>query len=447
MTAIVWFRRDLRVADHPALARAAVEGRVLPVFVDDRERQRPTGEAARRRLDASLAALSESTDGTLVRCIGEPAAVLSELAARSGADRVHVTADLTPDGLRRDAAVARRLAEQGVELARSDTAYAIAPGTLRSSAGTPYQVFTPFSRAWRDQVVLPPHPVPTVRWLRAVEGEPLPSHDPPSDAGEAAALTRWHEFLDFDLAGYAAERDRPDLDTTSRMSAHLAWGEIHPRTMLADLATHPDGGSEGAQRFVGELCWREFCADVLWHHPGSAWSDLRPGPSDDGAGSPDGRELDAWRTGRTGFPFVDAGMRQLRAEGWLHNRVRMVVASFLVKDLHVRWQVGAQHFLDHLVDADLASNTGNWQWVAGTGTDAAPYFRVFNPVRQGLRFDPDGEYVRRWIPELSHLAGWTAHVPWREPAGYDHGYPERIVDHDEERRVALERYARARAGG
>ena len=220
----------------------------------------------------------------------------------------------------------------------------------------------------------------------------------------------------------AQERDRPDLDTTSRLSAHLAWGEVHPRTLLADLIAHPDASGPGAQQFLGELAWREFFADVLWHRPASAWSDLRPELADmqrDAAGA----EVEAWRAGRTGFPLVDAGMRQLAARGWMHNRVRMVTASFLVKDLHVSWQVGAQHFLDRLVDGDLASNTGNWQWVAGTGVDAAPYFRIFNPVSQGLKFDPHGDYVRRWVPELAHLPGAAAHEPWRHPDGYAHGYP------------------------
>jgi deoxyribodipyrimidine photo-lyase len=254
-------------------------------------------------------------------------------------------------------------------------------------------------------------------------------------AGEQAAGRRWQEFLDADLDDYHETRDAPGADRTSRLSAYLKVGAIHPRQLLADLAGH-DG--DGAARFVTELAWREFYADVLWHRPDSAWRDLRSLaiPYDD-----PGAALDAWRAGCTGFPLVDAGMRQLLHEGWMHNRVRMVTASFLVKDLHVWWPIGARHFLDHLVDGDVASNSHGWQWVAGTGTDAAPYFRVFNPVGQGKKFDPDGDYVRRWVPELRHLPGAAAHEPWRHENGYSQGYPLRIVDHDAERRVALDRYS------
>ena len=222
----------------------------------------------------------------------------------------------------------------------------------------------------------------------------------------------------------------------------LKFGEVHPRTLLADLARSPAAGSPGATTFVTELAWREFYADVLWHHPASAWSDLRPMAGmvydEPSAG------FEAWRAGRTGFPFVDAGMRQLAATGWMHNRVRMVTASFLVKDLHVWWPHGARHFMALLADGDLASNSHGWQWCAGTGTDAAPYFRVFNPVGQGLRFDPDGAYVRRWVPELAHVPGAAAHEPWRHPRGYAASYPTRILDHAVEREEALRRYAATR---
>ena len=525
MTAIMWFRRDLRLADNPALRAAAQADAVLPVFVVEEPARaaaprsagarqvppafvadepagaaaslgagagvppsvlltdEPQGAAAPRSpqawRDASLAALHEATDGALVVRVGDPALVLAELAAQVGAGQVHAAWDLTPAGRRRDEAVERALADRQVELVRSGTAYAVAPGRLTTGKGEPYQVFTPFSRAWREFPVPPPTPRPVLRWARlpvagdvigalpAVNGSALgggasgtacgvaldgravggsAAKKPAAAgyaAGEAAALARWHDFLDADLATYSQERDRPDLDTTSRLSAHLAWGEVHPRTLLADLIAHPDASGPGAQQFLGELAWREFFADVLWHRPASAWSDLRPELADMQR-DPAGAEVEAWRAGRTGFPLIDAGMRQLDARGWMHNRVRMVTASFLVKDLHVSWQVGAQHFLDRLVDGDLASNTGNWQWVAGTGVDAAPYFRIFNPVSQGLKFDPHGDYVRRWVPELAHLPGAAAHEPWRHPDGYAHGYPHRIVDHDEERREALDRYARAR---
>jgi deoxyribodipyrimidine photo-lyase len=251
------------------------------------------------------------------------------------------------------------------------------------------------------------------------------------EPGEDAAHLRFRAFVESDLDDYDRARDLPGDDRTSRMSPYLKVGAVHPRQLLAGLPP-------GADRFVTELAWREFYADMLWHHPRSAWSDLRPLtiPYDE-----PGSALDAWRDGMTGYPIVDAGMRQLVHEGWMHNRVRMITASFLTKDLHAWWPVGARHFLDHLVDGDVASNSHGWQWVAGTGTDASPYFRVFNPVSQGRKFDPDGAYVRRWVPELAHLPGAAAHEPWRHDDGYAHGYPAPIVDHDDERRDALARYA------
>jgi deoxyribodipyrimidine photo-lyase len=283
-----------------------------------------------------------------------------------------------------------------------------------------------------------------LRWARA-DSEGLPDGPDVDGAGEEAARRRWKRWLEQHLGGYDGERDRPDLDSTSRMSVPLKYGELHPRTLLADIAAHEGARSKAAKTYTDELCWREFYADVLWHHPESAWHDLKPALSSmtySRARTP----LEAWQRGETGFPMVDAGMRQLLAEGWMHNRVRMITASFLVKDLHIWWPEGARHFLSQLRDGDVASNNHGWQWVAGTGTDAAPYFRVFNPVTQGMKFDPDGEYVRRWVPELRHLAGKAAHEPWEHDEGYAHGYPERIVDHKAEREEALRRYEAARRG-
>ena len=382
---------------------------------------------------------------------GDTADVVAAVAAEAGASSVHVTGEFTPYARRRDRRVADRLREADIPMASSGTPYAVRPGTVLNGQGSPYQVFTPFSRAWREQDVERPVERPRgLRWRRTVDGEGLDddlleqgrSFGP---AGEAAALDRWHAFLDDGIADYRDLRDRPDVDGTSRLSVHLKLGEIHPRTLLTDIR---DRGlrSEGARTFVTELAWREFYADVLWHRPDSAWSDLRPelaGMRYD-RGTQTEELVEAWRLGRTGFPVVDAGMRQLLETGWMHNRVRMITGSFLVKDLHVWWPEGARHFLDHLIDGDLASNNHGWQWVAGTGTDAAPYFRVFNPITQGKKFDPDGAYVRRWVPELAHLDGAAAHEPWRRDDGYSHGYPERIVEHDEERKEALDRYQEAR---
>ena len=442
-TSIVWFRRDLRRSDHPALA-AASSGAVVGLFVVDPRLWDSAGAARRAWVAASVRALQEATDGTLVVRVGDPAQVLPEVASTVGSRVVHVTGETTPHGRARDARVAAELSSAGVGWEEHGTPYAVDPGVVRTGQGTPYQVFTPFLRAWREHGWDPPGPAPSVEWRRmrndagatarldaALRQAPAGMPEP----GEVAASRRWQEFLERDLEDYDEARDLPAADRTSRMSAYLKVGAIHPRQLLADLPA-------SAGRFAAELAWREFYADVLWHRPESTWRDLRPLaiPYDD-----PGDALDAWRSGRTGFPLVDAGMRQLLHEGWMHNRVRMITASFLTKDLHVWWPVGARHFLDHLVDGDLASNNHGWQWVAGTGTDAAPYFRVFNPVGQGKKFDPDGDYVRRWVPELAHLPGAVAHEPWRHPDGYARGYPPRIVDHDQERREALARYATRRA--
>ena len=407
----------------------------MPLFVLDPALLRAGGRRA-GRLFASLRALDEQLGGALVVRAGRPEEVVPQVAAEAGARAVHVSAETTPYGRRRDERVDAALGP--VPLIPTGSPYAVTPGRILKDDGTPYRVFTPFSRAWLARGWRGPASRTQPEWL-ALGGEEIPAGDA-HEAGEVAALVRWQQFRDGPLARYASERDRPDLDTTSRLSIPLKYGEIHPRTILADIAGRP-----GTERFVVELCWREFYADVLWHAPGSAWRDLTPALASLPYDEPDPDVLDAWRAGRTGYPLVDAGMRQLLAEGWMHNRVRMVTASFLVKHLHVWWPHGARHFLEHLLDGDIASNSHGWQWVAGTGTDAAPYFRIFNPVTQGLKFDPDGAYVRRHVPELAHLSGAAAHEPWKHPAGYAHGYPERIVDHVAARAEALARYEQARA--
>jgi deoxyribodipyrimidine photo-lyase len=450
--ALLRFRRDLRLGDHPALVAAVgAAERVLPVFVLDPRLL--VGPAPRRqRLLASVSALSRDTRGSLVVCPGDPVEVIPRLARDVGARAVHVSGETAPHGRRRDRDVERAVAADGRRLVATCTPYAVRPGQVVSRSGDPYRVFTPSERAWHAYGRPAPAQRPKrIPWFRGqVHSDPLPLVEGGARthgaAGEAAAIARWRTFLEAGLAAYDQERDRPDLDSTSRMSVPLKYGEIHPRTMLADIAAHPAARSGAAATYLTELVWREFYADVLWHRPESAWHDLRSelaGLSYDSGADTD-RLVDAWREGRTGYPIVDAGMRQLLAEGWMHNRLRMITASFLTKDLHVWWPIGAQHFLDHLLDGDLASNNHGWQWVAGTGTDATPYFRVFNPVRQGKKFDPDGDYVRRWVPELEHLCGTGVHEPWRQPGGYARGYPEPIVDHDEERQEALFRYEAAR---
>ncbi|MGA7688037.1 MAG: deoxyribodipyrimidine photo-lyase [Jiangellales bacterium] len=447
MVSVLWFRRDLRLADNPALLRAATDGdgRVVPLFVLDPALWGPAGDVRRAYLNASLRALDASMGGALHVRRGDPVDVVRTVARSAGATSVHVAADTGPYGRRRDSAVQVALTDADITFVRTGCSYAVPPGAVRKQDDGPYSVFTPFSRAWREGGWPDPAPLPDqVTWAVPTGGGDRMYEDPDlgdltlPEAGEAAALRRWQTFRDAGeqgLDGYAERRDRPDLAGTSVLSHHLKWGEIHPRTLLADLRSRTGPGPD---TFRTELAWREFYADVLWHRPATAREYLRPQYAAMQYDRP-GDDLQAWAQGRTGYPFVDAGMRQLRSEGWMHNRVRMVVASFLVKDLHVEWQHGARHFMRWLRDGDLASNSHGWQWTAGSGTDASPYFRVFNPVTQGLRFDPDGEYVRRYVPELSHLPGPTAHEPWATDDGYAHGYPQPIVDHAEERKEALRR--------
>ena len=402
----------------------------------------PAGPSRRSYLGASLRALDDQLGGRLSVVRGDPVRRVA-LAARSvGAQRVHVAADYGPYGHERDQRVEQALAGSGVELVRTGSPYAVAPGRVTNGAGDPYRVFTPFSRAWSEHGWRDPVDPPTgVTWL-ALDGDTAEIPDPTlpagltlPDAGEAAAHRQWEEFLDR-VDRYAEDRDKPGVDGTSHMSVHLKYGEIHPRTMLAALSRRR---SAGAATYRKELAWREFYAGVLFQQPRSAREYLREEYARMAYDRP-GEQLEAWQQGRTGFPIVDAGMRQLRATGWMHNRVRMIVASFLVKDLHLEWQHGARHFLHWLVDGDLASNQHGWQWTAGSGTDAAPYFRVFNPTSQGRKFDPDGRYVRQWVEELRD----AERVPDPHDPDADTrdlvGYPAPIVDHQLERQEALDRW-------
>jgi deoxyribodipyrimidine photo-lyase len=445
----MWFRRDLRLLDNPALlaaveaARADGDGRVVPLFVIDPALWVPAGDVRLAYLVESLQALTASLGNSLLIQHGDPVEVLPEVVHAAGATSVHIAEDFGPYGRRRDAEVEAAL---DVPLVRTGSPYAVSPGRVSKEDGTAYRVYTPFWRAWTRHGWPQPAPHPgAVDWWAPMGCDGYPAAPdlgglalPP--AGEAAAWTRWEEYRSSGLPDYAALRNRPDVAGTSSLSHHLKWGEIHPRSLLADLG--PDD-----EVFGKELAWREFYADVLAQEPASARASLDR-RFDDAMRWQDGltadTRFDAWCRGRTGYPLVDAGMRQLREEGWVHNRVRMVVASFLVKDLHLPWQRGAAEFMHWLRDADLASNAHGWQWTAGCGTDAAPFYRVFNPVLQGLKFDPDGDYVRRYVPELAHLAGAAAHEPWKAPDGYAHSYPEQIVDHFEERDEALRRYAAIR---
>ena len=444
-TSLMWFRRDLRLGDNPALLEAAADGPVLPLFVLDPALWGPAGPSRRAYLGASLRSLDaqlRQRQAGLSVVRGQPVRRVVLAAKEVGAERVHVAADFGPYGHQRDLEVEEALADAGIELVRTGSPYAVAPGRVTNGSGEPYKVYTPFSKAWFDHGWRGPVDPPTgASWLALDQDtteipEPeLPSGLTLPEAGERAASRRWEEFLDR-IDGYDDDRDKPGVNGTSHMSVHLKWGEIHPRTMLAALSRRR---SAGAATYRKELAWREFYADVLFARPGTARGYLREEYARMAYDRP-GQQLEAWQEGRTGFPVVDAGMRQLRATGWMHNRVRMIVASFLVKDLHLEWQHGARHFMHWLVDGDLASNQHGWQWTAGCGTDAAPYFRVFNPTSQSRKFDPGGRYVRQWVEELRD--------PEQVPDPHDPdpdvrdlvGYPAPIVDHKEERQEALNRW-------
>jgi deoxyribodipyrimidine photo-lyase len=421
---IMWFRRDLRLRDNPALAEACSAGAVLPVFVVD-PAFGVAGAPRRALLHDCLTALDQATGGALVTRHGDPVDEIPALADAIDASTVFVAKDYGPYGRRRDESVADALRGSGRRLRGVGSPYAVAPGEVVKDDGTPYSVFTPFSRRWREHGWEAPLVAPrSPDWIEA-ESDGLFERPEielaiPS-AAESATIERWRRFRDAPLDEYHQRRDLPAVDGTSRLSPFLKYGVVHPRQLLAES----DALSEGHRVFRSELAWRDFYADVLHQRPSSAWEHWNARFDamryDTGAAAEEKHRR--WCEGRTGFPIVDAGMRQLVQTGWMHNRVRMIVASFLVKDLHLPWTWGARFFLRHLLDGDLASNNHGWQWVAGSGTDAAPYFRVFNPTSQQEKFDPDGVYVNRWIPELG-----TAE------------YPAPMVDHRAERDEALARY-------
>ena len=464
--AILWFRQDLRLSDNPALA--ALAGRpVLPVFILEDGPWAPGG-AARWWLHHSLAALARdlaARGAPLVLLRGDPRVLIPELAARIGAAEVHAARQTEPAARARDKATHGALAAAGRRLLLHGSALLHEPHLVRTGTGKPYSVYTPFSRALFTLLdgVAPPLPAPArlLRAPHAPEGLALealgllpsrgwaaefPDHWTPGEAGAAARLAT---FLDNGLAGYADRRNDPAAAWgTSGLSPHLHLGEISPRQVWHAATAR---GGRGLETFLKELLWREFSHHLLWHRPEMPEAPLRP----EFAAfpwAPDARLLRAWQRGRTGYPIVDAGMRQLWRTGWMHNRVRMIAASFLVKHLLQPWQDGEAWFWDTLVDADLAANSASWQWVAGCGADAAPYFRIFNPVLQGEKFDPAGTYVRRWCPELARLPDRWIHRPHEAPelvlrgAGVTLGreYPAPIVDLAAGRAAALAAFAAIR---
>ncbi len=431
---IVWFRQDLRLADNPAFTHAAKSGRpVICLFVldDGAAGEWKWGGASRWWLHHSLTALNKSLKGHLVLRKGGAAQTIKALMRETGADQLVWNRCYEPFAVARDTGLKTAL---GAAAQSFNGALLHEPWEIKTGAGTPFRVFTPFWNAMLKRPVEKPKPVPRAPHFAIAPSDSLAdwkllpvkpnwAHGFDWTPGEKPAQDALYDFLD-QVDDYGRSRDLPDRDGTSRLSAHLHWGEISPRQ--AWHAVRARHHSEGSETFLKELGWREFCAQLLFHNP-----DLPSQPLDRRFAKfpwrKNEKDFQAWTKGRTGIPIVDAGMRQLWQTGWMHNRVRMIVASLLIKHLGIHWRQGEEWFWDTLVDADLASNSANWQWVAGCGADAAPFFRIFNPVLQGEKFDPQGVYVRRFVPELENCPDKYIHKPWAAPVSPEN-YPEPIVD-------------------
>ena len=471
---ILWFQQDLRLEDNRALAAAVASGRpILPLYIFDDETPGAwsMGGASRWWLHHSLESLHKDLEQRGSRLIlrrGPARRELSKVIEDCGASGLFFTRRYEPKARKLEEDLAMDPGAQAIEVKRYGGGLLLEPESVTTKDGRPYKVFTPFYKACLERLD------PSARLAKAPDRLPLPEQLPESDSladwallpsqpdwagglceswtpGESAAQERLQSFLDGPMESYGEMRDRPDKDGTSRLSPHLHFGELSPRlcqqrTRLA-LEMNGHRGEAGAGAFLRELIWREFSSHLLFHWPDLPDAPFRPDfvrfPWAENAA-----HLEAWQRGRTGYPIVDAGMRQLWHTGWMHNRVRMVAASFLVKHLLIPWQAGAAWFWDTLVDADLANNSASWQWVAGCGADAAPYFRIFNPMTQGRKFDPSGAYVRRWLPELARLPDEHIHEPWSAPshllesAGVvlDRDYPSPIVDHAAARKRALQAF-------
>lgn len=467
--AIVWLRGDLRLADNAALSAACGEhADVLPVYIHEPQAVAPwqPGAASRWWLHHSLAALEETLraiGGMLHIAHGDSLTRLRELVRATGATAVYWNRQYEPAAIARDTRIKEALRLDGIAVHSKPGNLWREPWQIESKTAEPYRVFTPFWRALRTAIDdLPALPVAQpVRWLRADGASPLTALEllprirwdtGMSEAwqpGEAGAHDLVELFCDDAFSDYAHSRDLPARHGTSRLSPHLHFGEITPRQIRAALLrranAHDARRRPDPEPYLRELGWREFAHHLLYHFPASTQDNFNPRFSAFRWSEVDDAQLERWRRGRTGIPLVDAGMRELWHTGWMHNRVRMVVASFLTKNLRAHWLHGARWFWDTLVDADLANNTLGWQWVAGTGADAAPYFRVFNPVTQSRKFDADAVYLRRWLPELADLPTNSVHEPWTNPAVLRRtGYPAPMVDLAVSRQAALAAYSQMR---
>ncbi len=474
-TALVWFRQDLRVADNPALHAAAASGaRVLALFIhdDDAAGEWRPGAASRSWLKRSLDALDKSLDGNLLELRGNPLDLVPDLVKNLGIGSVYWNRCIEPWRMNYETSIKEQLLASSIPVKTFNGSLLWDPPTINKPDGTPYRVFTPYYRKGCLENGIPPRePLPAPRNLELVSPEDLAltdglrdSVEPVTDSidfsiwnpGETGASESLDRFLREAVSQYDRQRDIPGVTGTSRLSPHLHFGEISPNQVWHTVLEHFANGKlpEDADRYLSEIGWREFSYYLLYHNPNLPDTNLQRrfdrfpwGVNDE--------LLRAWQQGRTGFPIVDAGMRELATTGYMHNRVRMITASFLVKNLLTDWRHGARWFWEHLVDADLANNSASWQWVAGCGADAAPYFRIFNPVTQSKKFDPEGTYVRRHVPELAAMPDKYIHSPFDAPpaileqAGVSLGetYPNPVADLSLSRQAALDAYRSTGTGG
>jgi deoxyribodipyrimidine photo-lyase len=462
-TALVWFRQDLRIHDNPALLHAIKNDyAVIPVFIQDDINAGPwkRGAASRWWLHHSLSALNVSLDGKMIFLSGDAKKLIPETLKATDAEAVFWNRCYEPWRIARDKEIKEHLKAQSITVETFNASMLWEPWTVLKDDGTPYKVFTPFYRKGclgKGDVQQPESApasipfadfktetrlsdlalIPKINWYKDMEATWTP--------GETGAQKRLNDFLAQGLKGYKEDRNRPDFENISRLSPHLHFGEISPREVWhkARMAGVAQNIESDMDHFCSELGWREFSTYLLYHFPGLPWENLQARFNDFDWADHESEDLTRWQRGQTGIPIVDAGMRQLWQTGWMHNRVRMIVASLLVKNMLIHWHQGALWFWDTLVDADLGNNSASWQWVAGCGADAAPYFRIFNPVTQGQKFDPNGDYVRRYVPELKDLDNKYLHEPWNAPYP-PANYPTPIVDLKTSRDRALEAFAKTK---